>query len=274
MLGDSTVKSNQSLDNDSPSETEAVRSDAKIDEQFQECLRIISEEGNRQRLVKEFEKEKNVLLSSDSDAVARVEHHIIEYISEVLTYIDFSKMSNLSDRLVDFLSTSEFQATFKQTVTLCLQIAADRINDPNLTVEPQTVEDWTLQLLKSVKNPDFACRVFQAWTSKRESEKLFENISALYDGKYSKQNQEGGTPWKKIQRALNIDIKDLAYTIAVFAKCYMSFAQADLDKIMPDAIKKLEIQKPAAFSKDSMSNFFKAVQKELETMREEMIVRR
>ena len=49
--------------------------------------------------------------------------------------------------------------------------------------------------------------------------------------------------------------------------------QEDLDKIMPEAIKNIEKHKPTAFSRDSMSNFFKTIQNELETIQKRMASR-
>ena len=269
-----TTNSKQSQHDESFNDTEALKTEGQINEQFQECLRIISEEGNRQRLIMELEKEENFLLSSDIDSVNRVKLHIIEYMSEVLTYIDLSKIVTSSDQLVDFFCGNEFQKNFTQTMTSCLQFIADRMHGSDQMVESRVVDDWKQRLLESVKSRDFASLVFESWTSKRESEKLFENISTLYDNKVTKGNPEAGTPWKKVQRALRIDIKDLMYTIAIFAKCTMSLSQEDLDKIMPTVIKRLEAQKPEAFSKDSMSSFFKAVRTELESISNQLITSR
>ena len=150
-----------------------------------------------------------------------------------------------------------------------LQILVDGMDETKRKIEPQVVADWDKQFVESVKSPEFATNVFNTWTSKINSEKLLKDISKLYDG-----TRDFGNSWTKIQKALNVDIKDLEYTIAVFAKCTMSLTQENLEKIMPEAIRNLAEYKHAAFSKDSMPNFFKTVQSVLETIKNRTIVSR
>jgi hypothetical protein len=61
-------------------------------------------------------------------------------------------------------------------------------------------------------------------------------------------------------REINIllTVFNLEYTIAVLAECTMSLTQENLDTIMLEVIKSIAKYTPAAFSKDSMPNFFKA----------------
>jgi hypothetical protein len=239
-----------------------AESDAKDD--FQNLTRVILEEGNKQQLIKEFKTQIQLQFSDPKNPTNAVQQSVIEYLSEVLTYIDCSSVVTSQEKLAGFFAREDFQATFTSFALQCFQCVADADQATEQPDQPLFVE-LDSKLESVLKSSELATRVFKAWTSKTQSEQLFVKICASYD------DAVGNGQKQCIQSSTLSDIKELPYTrytIRVFAKCTMSVTQRQLESILHEAIGTDEkLDQFNQLAKQSMSAFFKAVRDKLEEIK-------